>query len=270
MSAGAPTDPAGEAHFLRARAIFEAALDRLPADRPGFVEQACGDDTTLRAAVQQMLRADAEPHTLLDGQPSLQVERWRPGDIFAGHFHVAGLLGHGGMGEVYRAHDATLGRDVALKLLPWTIDEPNDLDDRLARFRREAQVLAALNHPNIGAIHGLEEEDGVRALVLELVEGPTLAERLAAGPVAADDVVAIARQIAAGLEAAHEQGVVHRDLKPANIKVRPDGTVKLLDFGLAKIVQPETVAVGGVGLESDNHDSVRRFNEACCSGPLRT
>ena len=148
-----------------------------------------------------------------------------------GPYEIVAPLGAGGMGEVYRARDRKLNRDVALKVLP----EPFALDaDRLARFKREAQVLASLNHPNIGGIYGLEETDGVKALVLELVEGPTLADRIARGPIPLDEALPIARQIAEALEAAHEQGIIHRDLKPANIKVRPDGTVKVLDFGLAK------------------------------------
>ena len=151
------------------------------------------------------------------------------------------MLGAGAMGDVYRARDVDLNRDVALKILP----EPFALDpDRLARFKREAQVLASLNHPNIAAIHGFEESNGVQALVLELVEGPTLADRIAQGPVPIVEALPIARQIAEGLEAAHEQGIVHRDLKPANVKLRPDGTVKVLDFGLAKVLQPEATTGG--------------------------
>ena len=144
---------------------------------------------------------------------------------------VASPLGAGAMGEVYRARDTRLDRDVALKVLPeaFTADP-----DRLARFEREARVLASLNHPNIAQIHGIEEADGTRALVLELVEGPTLDDRLGQGPLPLDDVLSIARQIALALQAAHEANVVHRDLKPANVKVREDGTVKVLDFGLAK------------------------------------
>jgi Tol biopolymer transport system component len=147
------------------------------------------------------------------------------------------------MGEVYRARDSKLNRDVALKvLLPEVAGDP----ERLARFRREAQILASLNHPNIAHIYGLEEADGRVALVLELVEGPTLADRIATGPIRVDDALPIARQIAEGLEAAHEQGIVHRDLKPANIKVREDGTVKVLDFGLAKAMDP--IATSGVSV----------------------
>ncbi len=138
------------------------------------------------------------------------------------------------MGEVYRARDTKLGRDVALKVLP---DIFADDPERLARFQREARVLASLNHPNIAAIYGLEEQDGVRALVLELVEGPTLAERIAQGAIPVDEALPIARQIAEALEAAHERGVIHRDLKPANVKVKSDGMVKVLDFGLAKALQ---------------------------------
>ena len=147
------------------------------------------------------------------------------------------------MGEVYRARDAKLNRDVALKVLPELFARD---PDRLARFKREAQVLASLNHPNIAAIYGLEETNGVQALVLELVEGPTLADRIAHGPIPVDEALPIARQIAEALEAAHEQGIIHRDLKPANIKLRPDGTVKVLDFGLAKALEPGAAAGGDV------------------------
>ncbi len=152
-----------------------------------------------------------------------------------GIYEVQGLLGAGGMGEVYRARDMRLNREVALKVLPEAVAFDAE---RLARFKREAQVLASLNHPNIAAIYGLEETDACQALVLELVEGPTLAERLSRGPLPIDDAGRIARQIADALEAAHEQGIVHRDLKPANVKVRDDGTVKVLDFGLAKALEP--------------------------------
>src|SRR5262249_21497182 len=136
----------------------------------------------------------------------------------------------------YRAHDGNLQRDVALKILPdlFAIDP-----DRLSRFKREAQVLASLNHPNIAAIHGFEGSNGLQALVLELVDGPTLADRIAQGAIPIDEVLPLERQIAEGLEAAHERGIVHRDLKPSNIAVRADGMVKLLDFGIATALQPE-------------------------------
>src|SRR5215471_3057682 len=142
------------------------------------------------------------------------------------------------MGQVYRARDTKLDRDVALKVLPDSfVHDP----DRLARFQREAKVLASLNHPNIAHIHGLEESNGVRALVMELVEGEDLAQRLTRGAMPIDEVLPIAKQIADALEAAHEQGIIHRDLKPANIKVRDDGTAKVLDFGLAKALEPAGV-----------------------------
>ena len=153
-----------------------------------------------------------------------------------GHYDVTSLLGDGGMGQVWQATDTQLNRQVALKILPDAFAED---PDRLARFQREAQILASLNHPKIAAIHGIEEAEGTRALVLELVEGPTLADRIAKGPIPLDEALPIAKQIAEALEAAHEAGVIHRDLKPANIKVREDGTVKVLDFGLAKALAGE-------------------------------
>ncbi len=138
------------------------------------------------------------------------------------------------MGEVYRATDINSKRQVALKVLPEAVAADGD---RLARFQREAEVLASLNHPNIAIIHGLEKSEGITALVMELVEGPTLADRIVDGPIHIEEALGIAKQIAEALEAAHEQGIVHRDLKPANVKVRPDGTVKVLDFGLAKALE---------------------------------
>jgi serine/threonine protein kinase len=152
-----------------------------------------------------------------------------------GLYEIQALLGAGGMGEVYRARDTRLRRDVAIKILPEVFVTDAD---RVARFEREAQVLASLNHSHIAAIYGVEDADSARALVLEFVEGPTLADRLADGAIPLDEATAIARQIIDALEAAHEQGIVHRDLKPANVKVRPDGMVKVLDFGLAKALEP--------------------------------
>src|SRR5512143_358838 len=158
-----------------------------------------------------------------------------------GSYEVVAALGAGGMGEVYRARDTRLGRDVALKALP--ADVARD-PERLARFRREAQLLASLNHPRVAAIHGLEELDSLPLLVLELVEGEDLAERLKRGPVPVDEALDIARQVAEALEAAHDKGIVHRDLKPANIKLTPNGEVKVLDFGLAKAYAADPAASG--------------------------
>jgi Tol biopolymer transport system component len=164
-----------------------------------------------------------------------------------GRYEIVAPLGAGGMGQVYRARDSRLNRDVAIKILP----EQFAFDaDRIARFNREAQVLASLNHPNIATIHGFEESDGVQGLVLELVEGQTLADRIAHGPIPLDEALPIARQIAEALEAAHEHGIIHRDLKPANVKVRDDGTVKVLDFGLAKALAPETAAGAAVDISN--------------------
>jgi Tol biopolymer transport system component len=157
-----------------------------------------------------------------------------------GPYEVIARLGVGGMGEVWRASDTNLGRQVAIKVLPDAFAQDAE---RLARFEREAKTLATLNHPNIAAIYGLEKAGGVRALVMELVEGPTLADRIARGPLSVEEALAIANQIAEALEAAHERGIIHRDLKPANVKVRDDGTVKVLDFGLAKAVEPAAASV---------------------------
>ncbi|MBZ5620472.1 MAG: serine/threonine-protein kinase [Acidobacteriia bacterium] len=229
----------GPEDFRRIREVFESALEHSPADRATFVEHACGGNALLVAEVERMLAADSDGNSLLDHN-----ERLRPGTIFANYLRITGFLGRGGMGEVYRARDVRLNRDVALKILPETFASNAD---RLARFKREAQLLASLNHPNIAAIYGFEESNGMRALVLELVEGPTLADRIAQGPIPIDEAVVIARQIAEALEAAHEQGIIHRDLKPANVKLRPDAAVKVLDFGLAKGLQPAEVAPGSTG-----------------------
>src|SRR5262245_18415371 len=164
-----------------------------------------------------------------------------PGTRLGGHEIIA-LLGKGGMGEVYRARDTVLKREVALKILP---DEFSRDPDRISRFQREAEVLASLNHPNIAAIHSLQEASGSRFLVLELVEGETLAERIQRGPLPIHEVLNIAAHICEALEAAHEKGVVHRDLKPANVKITPEGNVKVLDFGLAKAIEssPESTTL---------------------------
>jgi eukaryotic-like serine/threonine-protein kinase len=163
-----------------------------------------------------------------------------PGTL-VGPYEILGPIGVGGMGEVYRARDTGLHRDVAIKVLP---DEFAQDTERLARFEREARTLASLNHPNIATIHGLELTGPTRALVMEFVDGPTLADRIAEGALPVDEALAIVRQIADALEAAHDQGIVHRDLKPANIKLRPDGTVKVLDFGLAKTIEPSGAMTG--------------------------
>ena len=168
-----------------------------------------------------------------------------------GHYEVLEPLGVGGMGEVYRARDTKLGRDVAIKVLPEAFSRDKE---RLARFEREARLLAQLNHANIATLHGLEESDGQPFLVMELVEGETLAERIARGPIPVDEAIPLFIEIADGLEAAHEKGIIHRDLKPANIKISPDGKPKILDFGLAKAFAQE----GDVSVETSQSPTLTR------------
>ena len=170
-----------------------------------------------------------------------------------GPYEIGPPIGKGGMGKVYRARDTKLDREVAIKVLP---EEFAKDKERLARFEREAKLLASLNHPNIASIYGLEESDGVKALVLELVDGPTLAERIANGPIPVDEAIAIAKQIAEALEAGHQTGIIHRDLKPANIKVKEDGTVKVLDYGLAKALEGDTP--GGADAELSQSPTLTR------------
>jgi eukaryotic-like serine/threonine-protein kinase len=219
--------------------VYDAAIEREPAARGPFLSEACRDDSDLRREVESLLAQEHKP--LVVDQEMLAVaavvlegvSRLQPGTA-VGPYRVDAFIGAGGMGEVYRARDVKLNRDIALKVLPESLTRD---PDRVARFTREANVLASLNHPNIAAIHGVEDGGDVHALVLELVEGPTLADRIAQTPLALPEALPIARQIADALATAHEHGVIHRDLKPANIKVRDDGTVKVLDFGLAKPIQ---------------------------------
>ena len=220
--------------------ICHAALARSTDQRPTFLRAACGDDDDLRHEVETLLaqqsaaeRFLARPVGAAAAQVMASVTPPLTGRRF-GVFQVGGLLGSGGMGDVYEARDTRLGRSVALKVLPpeFTADP-----ERLARVEREARLLAALNHPHIAAIYAVEPVDGMSGLILELVEGPTLADRLASGRCSLDETLRIARQIADALDAAHEKGIVHRDLKPGNIKITPDGVVKVLDFGLAKVVE---------------------------------
>jgi len=220
--------------------IYYDALARDSRERVSFLREACRDDEALRQEVESLLAQPASAENFL-GEPALAMAARLVDDPAEpmltgqrlGVYQILDLLGVGGMGEVYRARDTKLGRDVAVKVLPRLFSAD---PERLARFEREARLLASLNHPHIAAIYGFEDTAGVHALVLELVEGPTLAERLQRGPLPIAEAVRIARQIVDALEAAHERGIVHRDLKPQNIKVKPDGTVKVLDFGLAKAV----------------------------------
>jgi len=219
--------------------LYTSALARKPEDRASYLHQACPDESLIKEV--ESLLAFLESPAIDCAAPALA--RDRSAEFSAGltgrsllHYTVIEKIGAGGMGEVYRARDEKLRRDVALKLLP---DIFSGDPERLSRFHREATLLASLNHPNIAAIHGLEECGGKQFLVLELVEGQTLAERLAQGPLSVQEAVDVCSQIAEGLEAAHEKGIVHRDLKPSNVKITGDGRIKILDFGLAKALSDD-------------------------------
>ena len=231
--------------WRRIESLFHAVRERPADERAAFLEGACAGDVSLREEVESLLKH--EEHALLpaDGE-GLTIEASATLGASAGRrlgpYVLGPLLGVGGMGEVYRAHDSKLGRDVAIKILP---PEFANHRGRLARFAREARVLAALNHPNVGAIYGFEEDESLSGLVLELLDGDTLATRLASGPLPIADALAIAVQIADGLAAAHAKGIVHRDLKPANIAITATGA-KVIDFGLAKTEASESGAASSV------------------------
>jgi hypothetical protein len=218
--------------------LYHSAREREGNQRAAFLKEACAGDEALRREVESLLAQEKGAEGFLEA-PALEAaakllvedrgQSWVGRQL--GSYQVISFLDLGGMGEVYQARDTKLGRDVALKVLPAAfVHDP----DRLARFQREARMLAALNHPNIATIHGLEQSEGVHYLVMELVLGETLAERLRAGPLAVEEALRICGRIAEALEAAHEKGVMHRDLKPANVKVTSEGKIKVLDFGLAK------------------------------------
>jgi serine/threonine-protein kinase len=232
----------GAGAWARVKQLFQAALERNPDERAAFLREACGEDETLRADVQSLLDAHGEAGAFAD-RPAVEILGFSASLVKEGTqigaYHIGARIGAGGMGEVFRAHDTTLRRDVAIKFLSpeFSLDP-----DGLARLEREARLLASLNHPNICAIYGVERSNDTLALVLELVEGPTLAERLAKRALPLRDALAIARQIAEALDAAHDKGIIHRDLKPANVKITPDGLVKVLDFGLAKEVAGDAAA----------------------------
>jgi Tol biopolymer transport system component len=249
-------DPPGmDEKWARVKALFQAVVERPPAERGAFLAAAAADDDVLRREVESLLASDSADVGFFDRLPLAAEAALADSNAPAqsrpvpgvrqriGSYDIVGSLGAGGMGEVYRARDTKLNRDVALKAMPAELAfDP----DRLSRFRREAQLLATLNHPNVGAIYGFEESTDGQALVLELIEGQTLADRIAQGPIPWEQGLPIAKQIAEALEAAHENGIIHRDLKPSNVKVRPDGVVKVLDFGLAKALAPEPAVSGTV------------------------
>ncbi len=247
------------ARWQQVEQVYNAVISRPEREWAGAVADLCSTDEALRTEVESLLAHEGAAGVFLETPALAPVDVAGAGRLVGrrcGFYSVVAPLGAGGMGEVYRAHDERLGRDVAIKILPRLFAS---YPERLARFENEARMLAALNHPHIGAIYGLEDVEGSPALVLELVEGETLAERIAkhasdagsTGPgLQTKDALAIARQIAEALEAAHERGIVHRDLKPANIKITPDGVVKVLDFGLAKLGAGEDGGSGAWATES--------------------
>lgn len=218
---------------------YHAALDLPVEERAAYVVAACAGDAALQRELESLLACHSDAAPFLEAPAASAMPRVLPSGTRVGGYEIQALLGVGGMGHVYHARDSRLKRDVALKVLPGVF--AGDAE-RLARFRREAEVLAALNHPHIAAIYGLEESDGLLALVLELVPGEPLSERLRGGPLPVNECLSIAGQMADALDAAHEHGVIHRDLKPANVMVTPDGIVKVLDFGLAKLVDAASQA----------------------------
>src|SRR5262245_13633842 len=226
--------------------LYHDARERDPRERAAFLAQACAGDSALRREVESLLAEDSGVRSFLetpalefvkmsaeDGSPSLIGRQ-------LGAYSILSFLAKGGMGEVYRSRDTKLKREVAIKILP---EEFSRDRDRVARFQREAEVLASLNHPNIAAIYDLEEAEGARFLVLEFVEGETLAERIMRGPIPIEQALNIAKNICEALEMAHDKGITHRDLKPHNVKLTPDGKVKVLDFGLAKLTETASAPV---------------------------
>jgi serine/threonine protein kinase len=262
----------------RVKAIFHSALERTAQDRETYLQEACRDDSALRYEVESLLAAHTDAAGFAEtpaiaaladaaygGAPARAA--LAPG-LEIGSYRIVEPLGAGAMGEVYRARDRRLDRDVAVKVLPVALAVDAE---RIARLEREARLLASLNHAHIATIHSLEIADGVCALVMELIEGPTLAERLANGVLPINRALEIASQIAEALEAAHGKGIVHRDLKPANIKLTAAGAVKILDFGLAQALGPDENAVR-MHAESGNPilptwARSRRAANASISGP---
>ena len=232
--------------------VYDRVVTRPSSERGGVLTELCAGDETLRHEVESLLAHEEGASAFLAAPAfsaaSVAGEHALVGRRF-GAYLVRSFLDAGGMGEVYRAYDERLDREVAIKILPRSSASDTE---RLARFEREARLLAALNHPHIGAIYGVEPVDGRPALVLELIAGETLAARIATGRLPLAEALTIARQIAEALEAAHERGIVHRDLKPANIKITPEGVVKVLDFGLAKAAA-EAGPVGPSGPAAARH-----------------
>src|SRR5262245_58363556 len=223
--------------WRQVKEIFQADVELPAAERETYLAGACEGDPSLQTEIESLIAAHEEPGTFL-GDPAFDLAAESAVDALLGkslgRYRILALLGRGGMGEVYRAKDATLGRDVAIKVLPsdFSIDR-----DRLRRFEQEARAASALNHPNIITIHEFGQDGGVHFIVSEFIEGETLRRRIASERINSGEIPEVAIQIASALNAAHEAGIVHRDIKPENVMVRPDGLVKVLDFGLAKLIE---------------------------------
>src|SRR6266704_2115994 len=248
------------ARWQKIEELYHSAREREGSQRVAFLEEACEGDEALRREVESLLAEEKRAEGFLES-PALEVAAKKIAQDQSrsllgqrlGTYEFLSLLGVGGMGEVYRARDTKLQRDVAIKVLPSSLAQQ---PERLKRFEQEARMLAALNHPHIGAIYGLEEAEDRQALVLELVEGPTLADRLERGAIPLQEALGIAGQIAEALEAAHEKGIIHRDLKPANIKITLEGNVKVLDFGLAKAIEGDAASVDLSQMPTGTKDGV--------------
>src|SRR5712664_4001853 len=241
--------------------MYHAALEREESQRSAYLREVCVGDEQLLQEVESLLAQENRAEEFLE-RPAMEVAARMSAENQSqitllgrqlGCYKIVSLLGAGGMGEVYQAHDTKLGRDVAIKVLPAAFVHDAE---RLARFQREARMLASLNHPNIATIFGLEQSDGMNYLVMELVPGHTLGERVSSGALKIEEALKVAAQIAEALEAAHEKGVIHRDLKPANVKVTPEGRVKVLDFGLAKAF------AGGGGQDISNAPTLTAMGTA--------
>jgi serine/threonine protein kinase len=235
--------------WRQAKQIFQNAIELEPAERDAYLTDACGGDSALRAEIESLIAAHEQPGSFLD-TPAFDIAATdsagnQSNELLGaslGHYRILEFLGRGGMGEVYKAKDSTLGREVAIKVLPSNFSINRD---QLRRFEQEARAASALNHPNIITIHEFGQQDGVHFIVSEYIEGETLRRRIGSGRVGriaseridAGEISEIAFQITSALNAAHEAGIVHRDIKPENVMVRPDGLVKVLDFGLAKLIE---------------------------------
>src|SRR6266511_3978323 len=234
--------------WRRVRKVFDAALSRKAEERQNFVNEACGEDKSLLAEVESLLSSHDSAESFMETPAVAKVadaieaetKKLEMGKCF-GRYQIIEQIGAGGMGEVYLAEDTHLERKIALKILPESVAHD---EERMRRFVREAKSASALNHPNIITIYEIGETDNTHFIATEYIEGDTLRERLKGSPINLKSALEIAIQVASALDAAHRTGIVHRDIKPENVMIRPDGLVKVLDFGIAKLSEPPAVAGG--------------------------